>query len=326
MRVLLLQLDGSLPNIAVMRIAAHHRGAGDDVAFARATDLKAARYHLARGTPPDRVYASLIFEKTRPLATALQEFRPDAVFGGTGWDVRLQLDDVGITTREHDYSIYPEFLRSIDFVSRGCRMSCSFCVVPAKEGRPRQEKTIAEIWRGEGYPKELLLLDNDPFGYSTWRERFEEIRAEGFRVSFSQGINARFLTEETAAAIASVEFRDDGFTRKRLYTAWDNRRDERTLFRGLELLVKYGVVPDSIMVYMLVGYDHATRSARPALTEDDFYRLERLRKFGARPYPMPYVRTPELVGFQRWIVKGFWKKIPWARWERAGYEPRRLPR
>ena len=36
MRVLLLHLDGKLPNLALMRLAAHHRDRGDDVELARA--------------------------------------------------------------------------------------------------------------------------------------------------------------------------------------------------------------------------------------------------------------------------------------------------
>jgi hypothetical protein len=41
MRVLLLQLDGKLPNIALMRVAAHHRAQGDDVELRRAGNAAA---------------------------------------------------------------------------------------------------------------------------------------------------------------------------------------------------------------------------------------------------------------------------------------------
>jgi hypothetical protein len=327
--VLLLQLDGKLPNVALMRIAAHHRAAGDHVEFRRVVDVMAARYYLMCRPRPDRVYASLIFQWTKPIAEAILAERPDAIAGGTGWDNPpdevSSLEAIGITTMEQDYSIYPSFTRGgIGFLKRGCRLRCSFCVVPWKEGRPRAEGTVGGLYRGEGYPRELILLDNDPFGHPSWREGFAEIREGNFKVSFSQGINARFLTEETAEAIASIEYRDDDFTRKRLYTAWDNRKDEERLFAGLNLLVKNGVTPDSIMVYILVGYDHETKSGTPYLTDDDFYRIERLRAFGARPYPMPFVRTPHTIGFQRWVVMGYWKKVPWATWAEANYNPRKL--
>jgi len=62
-----------------------------------------------------------------------------------------------------------------------------------------------------------------------------KIRKGRFRVSFTQGINLRAITPETAAALASVDYRDDQFKVRRLYTAWDNLGDERAFFRGVEL-------------------------------------------------------------------------------------------
>lgn len=314
MRVLLLQLDGKLPNIALMRIAAHY--AGDDVVFRFAGNAAAVQPHI--GDDFDRVYASAIFRHTQPLATVVRAVWPGAIVGGTGVDVRLKLEDVGIVTTEQDYSIYPRFADSIGFTQRGCRLRCRFCVVPEKEGDVSEENTVYGIWRGAGHPRNLILLDNDFFGQPRWRHRIEEIQAGGFKVSFNQGINARMLTDETAAAVASVRYYDDQFRTRRIYTAWDNRKDEARLFAGLEAMVRYGVRPDHIMVYMLVGYWPGETA------EDREYRRARLRAFGCRPYPMPYVRTPELVGFQRWVIGAYDKRISWTDWERAGYRPERL--
>ena len=115
--------------------------------------------------------------------------------------------------------------------------------------------------------------------------RIAEIRDGRFAVSFTQGINARCLTDEAAEAIASVDYRNDSMDTRRIYTAWDNRGDEERLFAGLNRLVKYGVKPDHIMVYMLVGY-------WPAETQEDRdYRRRRLREFGRDPTPCR-TRTP----------------------------------
>lgn len=311
MRVLLCQLDGKLPNIALMRLAAHHRG--DDIEFANMPRLRDVRRDL--WDEYDRVYASLIFEKTRPIAERLLKLYPHAVVGGTGWNLRTTLESIGVENTEQDYSIYPRFRQSIGFTQRGCRLKCKFCVVPSKEPVLQQEKTIASLWRGEDWPRELLLLDNDFFGQPLWRERITEIRNGGFKVSFTQGINARMLTDETAEAIASVNYRDDSMKHKRIYTAWDNRRDERRLFAGLESLVRAGIRPDYIMVYMLIGY-------WPGETEDDWdYRRAQLRAFGARPYPMPFKRTPETVGFQRFVVRRCDFKCSWSEFKAADFRP-----
>ena len=79
----------------------------------------------------------------------------------------------------------------------------------------------------------MLLLDNDFFGQPDWRSHIDDIRSGGFKVSFNQGINARFLTPEAAEAIASVDYRADSMRERRIYTAWDSKGDERRLFRGL---------------------------------------------------------------------------------------------
>lgn len=318
MNVLLLQLDGKIPNIALMRISAHHKAMGDDVEFRWGRDFNSIRRTF--WDKPDKVYASLIFERTKAIGEQVLKEFPGAVIGGTGWNVASTLEETGITTKEQDYTIYEGWKQSIGFTQRGCRLKCPFCVVPRKEGPVTEEQTIPKLWRGDPWPRELILLDNDFFGQPSWSKRIEEMKEGKFKVSFNQGINARFLNDESAAAIASVDYRDDQMKTKRIYTAWDNRKDEDRLFRGLEALVKYGVKPDHIMVYILLGYWPWSDLA------DWEYRRKQLREFGCRPYPMPYERTREAVGFQRWVVAAYDKRVTWEEWAGAGYEPRNITR
>lgn len=337
MRVLEFQLDGKLPNIALMRIAAHHRRLGDYVEIRKVGNLTALKKSCFRDVEHrlddgkwDRVYASTIFQRTKPLARYVAELYPGAVIGGTGWDLEVKLEDVGIPTEGPlDYSIYSSTsdLRrgraaSIGFTQRGCRLECSFCVVPRKEGSPRSVATIADIWRGEPWPRQLLLLDNDFFGNPDWQAIVDEIRAGDFAVCFNQGINARMLNPKTAAAIASLNYRDDQMKERRIYTAWDGRKDERVLFRGLNALTAAGVKPNEIMVYMLIGHEPGETHA------DRDYRRVKLHEFGARPYPMPYVRDGELghvlTWFQHWVIGAWDKHISWEAWLAARGNPRNL--
>jgi len=323
--VLLLQLDGTGANLALMRLAAHHRRLGDRVELRRTYTAGAVERQL--GDAFDRVYASTIFHKTRAVADRVKRVYPDAAIGGTGWAVGTNLATVGVETRGPlDYSDYPRHTESIGFTQRGCRLSCKFCGVPLEEGRPVEWDDIPTIYRGEPWPRNILLLDNDFFGVPSWPKRIAELQAGNFKVSFNQGINARMLSDEAAAAIASVRYSDRKFTRKRIYTAWDNLKDEDTLFRGMEALVRHGVKPDEVMVYVLIGYDHKGRCALPRLTPEDFYRTDRLREFGARPYPMPYVLTDELRGFARWHQGGYHKTVPWAAWVANRYRPEGIGR
>lgn len=236
MRVLLWHLDGKLPNLALMRIAAHHRALGDEVALRKVGNLSALDDNAYREIEPqfddpawDRVYASAIFDRTAPLLSRIEHLYPGSYVGGTGSaHMSRTLVDIGIDDGPIDYADYPEWRQSIGFTMRGCRFRCDFCVVPSKEGRARANGTIAEIWRGDPWPRHLLLLDNDFFGNPTWRERMAEIRDGKFRVSFVQGINARILSDEAAAAISSVDYRAGDMREKRIYTAWDAKGGSRS--------------------------------------------------------------------------------------------------
>ena len=337
MRVLLCQLDGKLPNIALMRLSAYHKRRGDSVGL-----LHGAAFETSTGYPePQRVYGSAIFRVTIPLAERLRKRFPESILGGTGIDpprageivplspvisrTVTSIEEYGITNRgegyaDLDYEFYPQYTASLGFTQRGCRLNCSFCCVGVKEGRMRSVQSVYGIWRGGDHPRHLHLLDNDFFGQANWQSHVRQIIDGHFKVSFNQGINARFLTDEAAEAIGSMNYRDDSMSVKRIYTAWDNLKDEHRLFDGLGRLVKYGVRPDHIMVYMLCGYWPGETQA------DRDYRRQRLREFGARPYPMPFVRTKELVGFQRWVIGAYDKRpeITWSRWVAADYRPEKL--
>lgn len=326
-KILLLQLDGSCPSIALMRLAAHHRAKGDDVELRQCRSVRAAERGLWDDF--DLVFASLIFTKSQPVARRLLDVFPGARVGGTGWDLgkpqheRMTLERLGVGLQQ-DYTDYPSYPHSIGYTQRGCRLACSFCDVPKAEGKVKPEQGILDLWRGDPWPRNVCLLDNDFFGQPDWRRRIDEIRTGNFRVCFNQGINCRMLNDEAAEAIASVRYSDDDFKERRIYTAWDAREDEETLFRGLRSLVRYGVRADNIMVYILVGYDHRTKQARPFIVEDDLYRQRRLREFGARPYPMIYVRNDELRGFQRWVTRRADLKVSWPEFRAVNCRPERL--
>lgn len=307
MNVRITQIDGKLPNLALMRLAAFHRARGDVVHYTRnaARDLMEPSY--------DRVYGSSIFKFSAPkLARFLTEW-PDAVVGGTGTESVATVEQItGPSGQAVDYELYPTFTASIGFTQRGCRLSCKFCVVPGKEGKPREESTIAELWRGSPWPKHLHLLDNDFFGGPAWQERIAEIKTGGFKVSFTQGINVRAVTPEVAEAIASIEYRDDGFTRRRLYTAWDNLKDEEVFFRGVDTLEAAGVPPAHLMAFMLVGFD------KRETWERIFHRFSRMVARGIRPYPMVFDQDRrDLKRFQRWVVTGLYRAVQFEDYDAA---------
>lgn len=321
-RIRLTQIDGKMPNLALMKLAHWHKAAGDEVYFTHQAhrDLWEPDY--------DIVYGSAIFKFSFPKTARFLIEWPNAILGGTGSTNATTVETLlSLQDYEHyDYSIYPEFTPSLGFTERGCRLSCKFCVVPAKEGKPRSTNTIADIWRGEGHPKKLHLLDNDFFGQpeDAWQARIEEMRAGQFKVCLSQGINVRHLTPTAAAAIATVDYRDDSFETKRLYTAWDNLKDEGVFFRGVEMLENAGVPPRHLMAYMLVGYD------KNETWERVLYRFNHMVALGIRPFPMVYgdkrrhlplggfngrVGHKPLWEFQKWAIKRYYEIMPFDQFD-----------
>jgi hypothetical protein len=321
LRVLLVQLDGKLPNLALMRLSAWHKAQGHEVEFSR----RIQRHQRGLLKPRyDRVYGSAIFAFSKERIAELREEYPDAIIGGTGVPgCRISVEDIIGADEDPtvlDYSLYPDFTGSLGFTQRGCRLKCKFCVVPAKEGANRSAATITEIWRGEPMPRHIHLLDNDFFGQPTgqWQARIAEIHNGGFKVCFNQGINIRMIGPRLdpegaiAAALASVDYRDDGFVNKRIYTAWDNLGDERAFFEGVVRLEAAGIPPRHLMVYMLVGYDR--RETWPRI----FERFDKMTARGIKPYPMVYdIRDRDLEHwrrlkqFQRWAVWRLYQWLPW---------------
>ncbi len=320
MNIRITQIDGKLPNLALMAIAEIHRRRGDTLYFSR--DVERGLFEPDYG----RVYGSCIFRFSQHRLERFIRSFPEAITGGTGVPEPaligigggIQAPTVESVVGEPqglDYSLYPEFKASIGFTQRGCRLSCKFCVVPQKEGRNRATKSIAEIWRGTGHPRKLHLLDNDFFGQprEQWRARIREIQEGAYRVCLNQGINVRLLDEEAAEALASIEYRDDQFRHRTLYTAWDNLRDEEVFFAGIARLERVGIPANHVMAYMLVGFDS------PAETwERIWYRFQRMVERGIRPYPMVYDRSRiDLLCFQRWVVTGLYRIVPWDEYRRS---------
>jgi hypothetical protein len=323
--VRLTQLDGKLPNLALMRLSAWHKAKGDRVHFYRSP-----RRQLGE---PDYgvVYGSAIFDYSAEHVAILRAEFPGAVVGGT-WDHKPgeeftgpKVEDVIGDFAGVDYQPWPDFTASLGFTQRGCRFKCDFCGVWKKEGGAHSVATLHDIWRGEPWPRRLHLLDNDFFGQpkAQWKTRLAEARDGAFALCFNQGINVRVITKEIAEELASVDYRSDRFVtppgkpERRLYTAWDSLGDERLFFRGVDLLEAAGVRPSHLMVYMLVGFD-------PAETwERVFYRFNRMVERGIKPYPMVYgdrarplplggmnapIGARRLMDFQRWVNTGLYRR------------------
>lgn len=111
MKVRLTQLDGKLPNLALMKLSYWHKSKGDEVYFKQSVikDMYEPDY--------DIVYGSTIFTSSIKKVGIFQKQFPNAIIGGTGYDMTIKVETlIGCGDYEYenyDYSIYPDFKHSI---------------------------------------------------------------------------------------------------------------------------------------------------------------------------------------------------------------------
>lgn len=294
MRVAIFDVDSKIPNLALMKLSAHHKALGDSVGF----------YSPLFKHDYDKIYASKIFNfSDRSMLDESQ-----MTIGGTGWDLKKNLPDE-IESLVPDYALYG-YPHNIGFTQRGCRLRCSFCVVPEKEGKPYGVNTIDELWT-QRQSNFLVLLDNDFFGNPDWKDRAEEILDLKLRVNFNQGLNIRNLKEDQAEILSKINFSNRTGTGKQVHFAWDDPRHEKLIHKGIKTCMDAGIKPYQMAFYVLIGY-HST-------PEEDLHRVEVLRDYGTDPFVMPYNKEDEYQRqFARWVNhKAIFKTVSFHDYNRA---------
>lgn len=304
--VRLTQIDGKFPNLALMKLSHWHKSKGHEVFFERS---------IAKGLfepEYDIVYGSSIFSTSDKKIQQFKQNFTNAIVGGTGTNDNNTTVESVLSLSEYeyyDYSIYPDFDASIGFSQRGCRLRCGFCVVPKKEGKNVNSNTIYNIWKQnpKNKGKKIHLLDNDFFGQPNWQEKANEIIDGNYRVCFNQGINIRLINDEGAKYLSQMKFRDDSFKKRRIYTAWDNKRDEAIFLKGINCILNAGIKPNEVMVYFLCNY------WEKGLTQDVWDRFNIMAEIGLLPYPMIFEKwnaSAELKAFQEWVIRGGYRVTP----------------
>jgi len=199
MRILLIDADSTIPNLALMRLSAWHKQQGDSVELAKLglpyyPHLKKRTYNVPSGY--DRVYCSVVFQGNRPY------IKGDGVtFGGTGVDLSTELPEE-VEQLAPDYSIYPDNKKSYGFITRGCCRSCDFCVVPEKEGAIRKVSSAADI----AQHSRVVFLDNNILAYPGHEDILEELARLRIKCEFCQGLDIRLLNEVNALLLYELNY------------------------------------------------------------------------------------------------------------------------
>jgi len=280
-RVLLVDVDSKIPNLALMKISAWHKLQGDDVGFAIEN--------------PDKVYISCIFTKNKGQARGVATYYPDAEIdiGGSGIDLKKELPEE-IEMIKPDYNLYPSTY-SQGYTTRGCIRKCGFCIVPEKEGMIREAQHPSEFhdFRFDT----CMIMDNNLFAAPDYWQAdiFHWFIENKIKMLSPQGWDIRLLTAGRAKCLKTV--RHAGM----VHFAWDNLKYELAVLNGISLLKSAGFdLKHRVCFYVLAGFN--------STFEEDLYRCQTLKNLGVQAFVMPYKKTKEISALARWANR------PWLYW------------
>ena len=267
-KILLIDIDSKIPNLALMKISAYHKKNGDKVSLLK-HPCKNGKEQIKHKF--DKVYISSIFQENAEKTIEFSKQFKNVEMGGYFINPQTILPD----EMEHimpDYSLY-NCDYSIGYSSRGCINNCPWCIVPKKEGEIRVNCDIYEFWSPEH--KHIELLDNNPMALPDhFKKITDQIKKENLTVSF-HGLDARLLNDDNTEILSQLKIIPEP------RFAFDSMEDEKWVRRGISLLNKHGI--KRALWYVLVGYD--------TTWEQDMYRIDLLKKLGQRPYIMRYGAT-----------------------------------
>ncbi len=213
--VLLVDVDGTLPNLALMKLSRHYRAQGRPVVL---------QHGIAALPPADTVLASCVFStpaSARRVEVLRRRYGAAMQLGGSGVDLGRRLAPE-IEALAPDFSLYPELDdRALGFLTRGCPFHCPFCVVPLKEGAPRQVGDLETLLQGR---RKLILLDDNLLAHRAVLPLMEEMLRRDLAVNFNQTLDLRLVTPEVAGLLRRLRCGNVTFTRRNLYFSLNDTR------------------------------------------------------------------------------------------------------
>lgn len=268
MRVNLIDIDGTYPNLALMKMSTFWK-------------LQGAEVVLNSCAPSDQVFISVVFSKNMPQARKVQRAL-GGTMGGSGTGDYSVILPPEIEHSCPDYSLY-NLDYSMGFVSRGCIRKCSFCIVPSKEGGLIEWSPLDEFVRH----KKVVILDNNFIALPRWKPLIQEMIDKKLKVDFNQGLDIRLLTEEKAAMLAEL-------APPYLRFAWDSMDLMPAVKKGIRLLRDAGhpINRNRVGFYVLTG--HETTPAQ------DLFRLEYLHRLNINTHVQPFIKNRQNNRLSRW--------------------------
>jgi hypothetical protein len=284
---LLVDVDSRLPNLALMKLSRHLKSRGRRVELARGdTGIRSA----------DEVFASSIFFRAssqRKIERLRLRFGDAITFGGSGVDLQRRLPPE-VEALPPDYSLYPELGdRAIGFLTRGCPLSCAFCIVPEKEGQVRIASDLDTLLQGR---KKLILLDDNILAHPRAAELLEEMARRDLAVNFTQTMDLRMVDENLAKLLRRIRCCNTRFTRPTYHFSLNRARGLEQIRKRYDL---FGFQRrDNVEFVFMYGFD--------TTLEEDVERLRFLKSLpGAYVFTQLYQPT---IGGPPGRLEGFFNE------------------
>lgn len=231
MRVLLINVDSKIINLALGKLSTYHKCRGD---FVRYEELNLFGYHrkgkgytsLLDCSEYDKVYISNIFTVNQECLEATR--CNQVLIGGIGSVNPHDCLPEEVDTCEVDYSLSLEDI-SYGFITRGCIRKCSFCLVPEIEGNLYFYNDIDKIIRHD----RVSFLDNNFLAYSGHKEILKRLIVLNIKCDFNQGLDIRLIDEENAELLSRLNYAGE------YVFAFDDIKLKKIIEKKLEIVKRY---------------------------------------------------------------------------------------
>jgi hypothetical protein len=248
MRVSLIDIDSTIPNLALKKCEKYHLDRGDTVSWNNPLEASCS----------DKTYVSCIFEANKDKC---KEFEGWAEIGGSGYSLTKTLPP-------EIEAVKPRI--NLGFTTRGCIRNCSFCIVPKKEGSVRIEGDLYDIW--DGHSKDVVFMDNNATAISDhFLKVLRQAQKEKVRVDYNQGLDHRLLTDEFAIEMKKTRHVEYRFS-------FDHPSYEKTVRQAIEIINRNKL--GRCFWYVLVGFN--------TTWEQDWSRLMILRELNQNAFVQRY--------------------------------------
>ncbi len=290
MKILLVNVDSVIPNLALEKIKIHHRNKGHTVFEMK--DQKAKTLPLLESY--DKIYVSCVFDYNKHFC---KKWEGIAEIGGSGYSLSITLPPIIDKTK-------PKI--NFGFTTRGCIRNCYFCIVRKKEGKIKAVGDIYDFWDGES--KEIVIMDNNILALPKhFMKISKQLKKENLIVDFNQGLDCRLLNDELVKELMSLKYKWN-----LMRFAFDSLSVEKAVLKSLNLLKKHGLKTRETRWYVYVGVDDTKESV--------LHRVNIIREYKQPVYLMLDKAVKDVPVFKQiknWCnFIGYFMKVPYEEFDK----------